>query len=209
MCMSVYLHIRDYVTWMSDVHEGQNWTPWNRSYRWLWMQCGCWELNPGPLEEEPVLLTTEPFLPAAWPDFLRTHRAVFCNSHPGKLPTDGVRPPMSSPLLQKALTFYLIVVLRWSIPQRSHVWKAWSQQWGEHKNVSFICGLLGGSGPPLVPFLLLWETPRPQAMRGGKGLFNLQLEVHHWAKPGTQGRNLEAQTEAEGCCLLACSPACL
>jgi hypothetical protein len=24
------------------------------------LQRGCWELNPGPLEEEPVLLTTEP-----------------------------------------------------------------------------------------------------------------------------------------------------
>ena len=22
--------------------------------------CGCWELNPGPLEEQPVLLTAEP-----------------------------------------------------------------------------------------------------------------------------------------------------
>ena len=24
--------------------------------------CGCWELNPGPMEEQPVLLTTEPSL---------------------------------------------------------------------------------------------------------------------------------------------------
>lgn len=24
--------------------------------------CGCWELNLSPLEEEPVLLTTEPYL---------------------------------------------------------------------------------------------------------------------------------------------------
>ena len=24
--------------------------------------CGCWELNSGPLEEQPVLLTTEPSL---------------------------------------------------------------------------------------------------------------------------------------------------
>ena len=23
------------------------------------LSCGCWELNPGPLEEQPVLLTTE------------------------------------------------------------------------------------------------------------------------------------------------------
>ena len=24
--------------------------------------CGCWELNPGPIEEKPVLLATEPSL---------------------------------------------------------------------------------------------------------------------------------------------------
>ena len=26
------------------------------------LPCGCWDLNPGPLEEQPVLLTTEPSL---------------------------------------------------------------------------------------------------------------------------------------------------
>jgi hypothetical protein len=26
------------------------------------LPCGCWELNPGPLEEQPVLVTTEPSL---------------------------------------------------------------------------------------------------------------------------------------------------
>ena len=26
------------------------------------LPCGCWELNPGPLEEQSVLLTAEPFL---------------------------------------------------------------------------------------------------------------------------------------------------
>ena len=26
------------------------------------LPCGCWESNPGPLEEQPVLLTTEPAL---------------------------------------------------------------------------------------------------------------------------------------------------
>ena len=25
--------------------------------------CGCWELNPGPLEEQPVLVRVEPFQP--------------------------------------------------------------------------------------------------------------------------------------------------
>ena len=31
-------------------------------YRWLWATCGCWELNSGPLEEQSMLLTTEPSL---------------------------------------------------------------------------------------------------------------------------------------------------
>ena len=26
------------------------------------LPCGCWELNPGPLEDQPVLLTAEPSL---------------------------------------------------------------------------------------------------------------------------------------------------
>jgi hypothetical protein len=25
------------------------------------LPCGCWELNPGPLKEQPVLVSTEPF----------------------------------------------------------------------------------------------------------------------------------------------------
>jgi hypothetical protein len=36
---------------------------WNYSYRWLWVaQHECWELNPIPLKEKQVLLTTEPSL---------------------------------------------------------------------------------------------------------------------------------------------------
>ena len=31
--------------------------------------CGCWELNPGPLEEQPVLLTTEPALQPQFPAY--------------------------------------------------------------------------------------------------------------------------------------------
>ena len=41
---------------------------------WTWITdgcespCGCWDLNPGPLEEQPVLLTAEPSLqPLMWP----------------------------------------------------------------------------------------------------------------------------------------------
>ena len=29
-------------------------------FDWCELPCGCWELNPGPLEEEPVLLIPEP-----------------------------------------------------------------------------------------------------------------------------------------------------
>ena len=34
--------------------------------------CGCWELNSGPLEEQAVLLTTEPSLQPPFPLFIRT-----------------------------------------------------------------------------------------------------------------------------------------
>ena len=40
-------------------------------YRWLQATCGCWELNPGPLEKHSVLLTDEPSLQALFVCFLR------------------------------------------------------------------------------------------------------------------------------------------
>ena len=36
--------------------------PWNLGYRQCEPPCGCWKLNPGPLEGQPVLLTAEPSL---------------------------------------------------------------------------------------------------------------------------------------------------
>lgn len=38
--------------------------PWNGSYRWLGatIVCRCWKANPGPLQEQQVLLTAEPSL---------------------------------------------------------------------------------------------------------------------------------------------------
>lgn len=30
--------------------HGGIWILWNRSYRWLWLSCGCWGLNHGPLQ---------------------------------------------------------------------------------------------------------------------------------------------------------------
>lgn len=35
---------------------------WNGSYRLLWTASGHWEVNPGLLEEKPLLLTREPSL---------------------------------------------------------------------------------------------------------------------------------------------------
>lgn len=52
-CMSVdHLH-----AWYSLKLEEDSWT-WN--YRLLWATCGCWTSNPGPLDEQLVLLTAEP-----------------------------------------------------------------------------------------------------------------------------------------------------
>lgn len=36
---------------------------WNWCYRCLWSSCACWELTPGFLEEQSLLLTTEPSVP--------------------------------------------------------------------------------------------------------------------------------------------------
>ena len=36
------------------------------------LPCGCWELNPGPLEEQPLLLTSELSLPALRVRFLKS-----------------------------------------------------------------------------------------------------------------------------------------
>lgn len=47
-------------------------SPWNWSYRQL-QSCGCWELNPSPLEEQRVLWTTEPSLQ---PRGLCCHRLI-------------------------------------------------------------------------------------------------------------------------------------
>lgn len=41
-----------------------NLMPWNWSYRCSKPTCRCWELNPGPLDEQLVLLTSEPSAPA-------------------------------------------------------------------------------------------------------------------------------------------------
>lgn len=42
-------------------------------------QCGCWELDLGPLEEQKVLLTAEPFLQSHFLTF--EAKCVYFNSH--------------------------------------------------------------------------------------------------------------------------------
>jgi hypothetical protein len=50
------------------------WESWNRGCRQSWT--AMWELNLGPLEEQPVLLTTEPFLQSCLCHFLFSPNAV-------------------------------------------------------------------------------------------------------------------------------------
>lgn len=44
---------------LSSEGRREHWMPWNWSYRWLWTAIYFWESNLGPLEEQPVLFTTE------------------------------------------------------------------------------------------------------------------------------------------------------
>jgi hypothetical protein len=44
--------------------------PRNGSYRDLCATCRCWELNLGPLEGQPVCLTSEPYLQSLYKGFL-------------------------------------------------------------------------------------------------------------------------------------------
>jgi hypothetical protein len=49
----------------------------------------------------------------------------------------------------------------------------------------------------------------PKAYWGGKDLFGLHFQIHHWRKSGQelkQGWNLKAVEAMEECCLLACFP---
>lgn len=50
-CMTVY-----HKCVMPVEARGGSWIIWDWNYRCLCAAFGCWELNPGPLEEEPVLL---------------------------------------------------------------------------------------------------------------------------------------------------------
>ena len=56
-CMSVHHHMGAWCPWKSGEQA-----PWNWSFWQLWEVCECWELNPGPLQEQ-VFLTAEPLAP--------------------------------------------------------------------------------------------------------------------------------------------------
>jgi hypothetical protein len=47
---------------VSEEARSRHWIPWNWSHKQLGAVYGCWKLNSGPLEEQPVVLTTVPSL---------------------------------------------------------------------------------------------------------------------------------------------------
>lgn len=59
-CMSVH-HVRACYLWRPKEAMGSPGTEVTGSCEW---SCGCWEINPGPLEKLPMLLTVEPSLQA-------------------------------------------------------------------------------------------------------------------------------------------------
>lgn len=60
MCVAVCLYICLYTTYMPGSCGGQEKAP-DPLETGVTDGCGCWELNPDLLEEQPVLLTPEPF----------------------------------------------------------------------------------------------------------------------------------------------------
>lgn len=62
-CLHVYLH-----TVHMEARRGP-WIPWSWTYRWLWVTLWVLGIEPDPLEEQPLLVTTEPLYPnkvASW-----------------------------------------------------------------------------------------------------------------------------------------------
>jgi hypothetical protein len=45
------------------------------------LPCGCWGLNPGPLEEQPVLLTAKPLFQSRVYLFLKKKKYVYSHTH--------------------------------------------------------------------------------------------------------------------------------
>ena len=60
-----FVHVSVFAPFVSFViarYSRGHWVSWIWSYRQLWAATWCWELNLGPLEEQPVLLTSEPLV---------------------------------------------------------------------------------------------------------------------------------------------------
>lgn len=80
-CLHVYLHSEC----MSGAWGQRCWIPHSWDSGWLGMLFGCWELNPGPLQEKQVFLSTEP--PShPWNGILKTvytRRAEICGVNSG------------------------------------------------------------------------------------------------------------------------------
>jgi hypothetical protein len=57
-CISMY-HMHSWYPWRPEEGIGFSRTEVTEGYE---LPCRCWELNLGPLQEQPVLFTAEPFL---------------------------------------------------------------------------------------------------------------------------------------------------
>ena len=66
MCMSVLFECMSghhlYTQCTKSPEKKECWIPWVWSLDWCEPPCRAWKLNPGPLENQSVLLTAEPFL---------------------------------------------------------------------------------------------------------------------------------------------------
>lgn len=65
-CMGLYykcIYLHQVYAFSMEARR-QDMIPWNWSFR-----CGCWKLNRGPLQKQPVLLTSEPPLQPQVPHF--------------------------------------------------------------------------------------------------------------------------------------------
>ena len=62
MLRCLYVCSCTYMQVLLQAEEGTQ-APWNWGCRWLGdHKCGCWELNPGSLKEQTLLLSAEPYI---------------------------------------------------------------------------------------------------------------------------------------------------
>lgn len=75
MCVPEYIVCTTFVLRGCDGQK-RYWSLWNQSYS-SELLCGCWELSLGPLQEQQVLLTTEPSFLVLFSDFELTYLALY------------------------------------------------------------------------------------------------------------------------------------